>query len=39
MLKELIEPYAGRALALKLDITRAAKIDAAVKLALEKFGA
>jgi NAD(P)-dependent dehydrogenase (short-subunit alcohol dehydrogenase family) len=38
-LKELIEPHAGRALALKLDITREHDIAAAVKAAFEKFGA
>jgi NAD(P)-dependent dehydrogenase (short-subunit alcohol dehydrogenase family) len=38
-LTELVAPHAGRALALKLDITRESEIAAAVKMALEKFGA
>lgn len=38
-LAELIAPHAARALALDLDITRESEIAAAVKAAVEKFGA
>jgi NAD(P)-dependent dehydrogenase (short-subunit alcohol dehydrogenase family) len=37
-LAALIEPHAGRALALNLDITRENEVEAVVKSALEKFG-
>ena len=38
MLAELIESHAARALALSLDITCQTEIDAAAKMAIERFG-